>query len=91
LMLNGSYKIADKIKAQASVTTWQQSKTLLGTKTIAIKGDLPLDISLGATYNYTKYISGFVQVNNILNQQYQTFYGYKSFGLNAMLGVIFKY
>jgi hypothetical protein len=91
LMLNGSYKIADKIKVQASATTWQQPKTLLGTKTVAIKGDLPLDISLGATYNYTKYISGFVQVNNILNQQYQTFYGYKSFGLNAMLGVIFKY
>jgi hypothetical protein len=89
--LNGSYKIADKIKVQASAITWQQPKTLLGTKTVAIHGDLPLDISLGATYNYTKYLSGFVQVNNILNQQYQTFYGYNSFGLNAMLGVIFKY
>jgi hypothetical protein len=89
ITLDGSYKMAEKIKLNAAIAGWTDYKALLGTKTINVKG--ALDVSLGAVYHYNKYISGFVQLNNLLNQPYQTFYGYKAFGLNGMLGVVLKY
>ncbi len=86
---NANYRLADKLNLNASVKVWDKQKVLLGNQTQTLNG--AVDVSLSALYNYNKYISAFVSLNNLLNQQYQVYYGYKALGLNAMLGVVFKY
>lgn len=49
------------------------------------------DISLGANYQFTKYLAFFVQMNNLANFKYQKWYNYPTFGFNAMVGVQFRY
>ena len=89
LNLNASYKLADKVKLNLAINSWGSQKYLLGSKTNLMDG--AVDLSLGATYNYNKNISAFVQLNNLLNQHYYSFYGFQSFGLNGLLGVVCKF
>lgn len=48
------------------------------------------DINLGAEYRYKKNISGFVNVNNVLNQRYEIWNNYRGQGLNILAGVTFS-
>lgn len=50
-----------------------------------------LDIGAGAEYEIIKRLNIFVQANNLLNNNYQRFYGYDAFGLNVFGGVRFKF
>ena len=45
------------------------------------------DVNLGFEYRYKKNISGFVRVNNILNQRYELWNNYRAQGLNALAGI----
>lgn len=45
------------------------------------------DFNLSASYNFTKNIGAFVQVNNIFNNQAQIWSGYPQIGFNALAGV----
>lgn len=49
------------------------------------------DISIGADYQFTKYLSFFAQMNNLANFKFQKWYNYPTFGFNAMIGVQFRY
>ena len=86
---NANYKVADKLNLNASIKAWDKQNILLGSKTQTLNG--AVDVSLSGVYNYNKFISAFISLNNLFNQQYQVFYGYKALGFNAMVGVIFKY
>jgi hypothetical protein len=44
------------------------------------------DINLGAAYSFSKTLSTFVKINNLLNNQYEHYYGYKVQGLNFLVG-----
>ncbi|MCB9080432.1 MAG: hypothetical protein H6555_01850 [Lewinellaceae bacterium] len=46
-----------------------------------------LDVSGGAEYRFTDQISGFVQVNNILNNKRQRWHHYPVMGINAFAGI----
>ena len=46
-----------------------------------------LDLSLGAEYQLSDGIGAFVQVNNVLNNRWQRWQHYPTFGLNAMAGI----
>ena len=48
------------------------------------------DINIGAEYRYKKNISGFINVNNILNQRYDLWNNYRAQGLNVLAGVTFS-
>lgn len=48
------------------------------------------DINLGMEYRYKKNISGFVNVNNVLNQRYEIWNNYRAQGLNVLAGVTFS-
>ncbi len=50
-----------------------------------------LDINGRASYQFTDQISGFVRVNNILNNKRQRWRNYPTFGLNALMGVTAKF
>jgi hypothetical protein len=49
------------------------------------------EIGGSAEYSFIPRLSAFLQVNNLLNNKYERWYGYKSFGLNVYGGVRFKF
>lgn len=48
------------------------------------------DINLGAEYRYKKNISGFIKINNLLNQRYEIWNNYQAQGLNVLAGITFS-
>ncbi|OFX21417.1 MAG: hypothetical protein A2041_07615 [Bacteroidetes bacterium GWA2_31_9b] len=50
-----------------------------------------IDINLGAEYRYSKNLSGFVQINNLLSETYYTWNYYPTYGLNVLLGVTYSF
>lgn len=45
-----------------------------------------VDVNVGANYVFNKWFSAFAKVNNLLNQNYQHYYGYEVQGFNFLLG-----
>ena len=82
-------RIADKIYINGGyfATSSRKSRDLSGTEysLAAIN-----DINVGAEYRYKKNISGFINVNNILNQRYELWNFYRAQGLNVLAGVTFS-
>ena len=87
--LFATIRIADKIYLNGGlfITSDRQATDLAGNRYSlgAIN-----DLNIGAEYRYKKNISGFVRVNNILNQNYQIWNFYNAQGLNALAGVTFS-
>ena len=50
-----------------------------------------VDVSLGLDYAYNKKISAFVKANNLLNNAYQRFLYYPTFGLNLLGGFSYSF
>jgi hypothetical protein len=50
-----------------------------------------VDMSLGLDYAYNKKISAFVKANNLLNNAYQRYLYYPSFGLNVLGGFSYSF
>ena len=44
------------------------------------------DLSLGASYSYSDWLTAFIRLNNVMGTKYQTWYGYDSLGLNWQIG-----
>ena len=49
------------------------------------------DLSLGASYSYSDWLTAFVRLNNALATKYQTYYGYDAVGLNWQIGAAVKF
>jgi hypothetical protein len=49
------------------------------------------DLNLGAEYRYSKLLSGFIQLNNVIGQQYFRWMNYPSYRFNMMLGVSYSF
>ncbi len=47
------------------------------------------DINMGADYRISKYLSAFINLNNLTNQTYQRWFNYPTYGLNGIAGVTF--
>jgi len=50
-----------------------------------------VDINLGVSYNYNRWLTAFAKINNLINNRYQNFYGYDVQGTNAMVGAAFTF
>ena len=96
------YNMQDKFLLKAELftfskmyaPTYQYSTTDNGMKVVTqvteeIKS--AVDLNLGVEYCYSKVLSGFVNLNNILNQRYYKFYNYPSYRFNLMLGVTYSF
>ena len=49
------------------------------------------DLSIGSTYKINKRFSAFLDINNIFGQKYERWHNYQVYGINAMIGVCFRY
>jgi outer membrane cobalamin receptor len=87
--LNASYKI-DKNFSVAANTFYEGGRyAKLGKVAIAMPDKM--DINLSVNYQYDKQFSAFVKLNNLINSQYQDFYGYDVQGINFMLGAAISF
>ena len=50
-----------------------------------------IDINLGAEYRYSRLLSGFVQLNNILSDGYYEWNYYPTYGFNVLVGVTYSF
>lgn len=49
------------------------------------------DLGGNAEYNFIPSLSAFIEVNNILNNKYQRWYGYEAYGFNIFAGLRLKF
>jgi len=94
------YNLQDKIIAKTSMTFMssryyktdqtngaeQLSATVYGRKLDPI-----FDFNLGLEYRFTKKLSAFIDLNNILSQNYEIWGNYKVQGINVMGGVTYSF
>lgn len=50
-----------------------------------------IDINFGAEYRYSRVLSGFIQLNNLLSDNYYEWNYYPSYGFNILLGVTYSF
>ena len=50
-----------------------------------------IDINLGAEYRYSKVLSGFIQLNNLLSDGYYEWNYYPTYGFNILLGITYSF
>lgn len=76
------------VTAYLALLGGMQARDLAG-NTVTLK--MNTDIGCNAEYRFIKRLSAFVQVDNILNQKYQRWYGYQSYGINIYGGLRLKF
>ena len=50
-----------------------------------------IDINLGCTYEYNKWLSVFLELNNVIHRHNAYYYGYTNPGVNFLLGASYKF
>jgi len=101
---SAKYKFLEKFVATADIYAW--TKTYVRDYRWVLYNDfLPeepqiediktingaVDANLGLEYRYSKKISGFVNLNNILNTKYFQYYNYPSQRFNFLLGATYSF
>ena len=58
---------------------------------MAIPMNDKVDVNLGVAYSYNNWLTVFGKINNLINNQYQNYYGYDVQGTNMMIGAAFSF
>jgi len=80
IFLNANYYFAGGRYAQ--IGTFSSAVTTPST----VHMDNINDLSLGASYLYSDWLTTFIRLNNVLGKSYQTWYGYDTLGINWQIG-----
>lgn len=88
--LGTNYNIANKFLVDAQLFSYSkmQAPDVNGNAN-TIKGGV--DLNLGIDYRYSKIISVYLNLNNVLNYKRETFNYYTGLGFQAMLGASFRF
>ncbi len=88
--LGSTYNIANKFLIDAELYSYSKMKgrEINGTAK-TIKGGV--DLNLGIDYRYSKIISVYLNLNNLLSYKRETFNYYTGLGFQAMLGASFRF
>lgn len=85
----GTYHFLEKWEVGASYTYLGGRMALVQDQAVAMN-DLH-DVNVWASYQALDWLNVFVEGKNLANIQSDTYYGYRSFGINAMAGVTFSF
>jgi len=95
--IDASYRYNEKWMFKASIfaigerfAKYHDSQKPLPKPTIVKLGSF-VDVNLGCEYQITKRINAFMNVNNLLNSDSDTYYLYKSYGINAVVGASYSF
>jgi len=88
--LNAEVKVNKKITASMHIFYEGERYARMGKTSLTDVRVIRLkpitDINLGATYTFTKNFAAFGRINNLFNQQYEHFNGYRVQGINVLFG-----
>ena len=89
--LEATYRHNEKWKFTTSIFTVGEryAAPLAGLKPIKLKSFV--DVNLGCEYQITKKLHAFMNLNNLFNSSNDTFYHYKSYGINGMIGASYSF
>jgi outer membrane receptor protein involved in Fe transport len=97
---SGRYNLRDKLVFTSDLTfnTVRQALTFnpnegekVSATEFAVNLDAFVDLNFGFEFRYNKKLSGFLQLNNILAQQYQRWHNYPVQRFNLMIGVTYSF
>ncbi len=98
ISLSADYNMQDKILLKAELITrskmYAKTYELNASNEMTVKAieiDPMVDLNLGVEYRYSKVLSGFITLNNILGQRYYHWYNYPSYRFNMMLGITYSF
>ncbi len=87
--LTGEVRISRNMHVNGSLFFKGERQAKLGTIIMTMK---PVtDVNLGTSYTYLNWFTMFAKVNNLLNSNYQEFYGYEVQRMNVMVGAAFSF
>ncbi|MDZ4758582.1 MAG: TonB-dependent receptor [Bacteroidota bacterium] len=88
---NFSYKLGDKVYMNLQLNYTGARYLVKYDKTSKEYNNILMkpyaDISLNADYRYSKYVSMFLNINNVISNKYVKWYGYPVVGINAQIGI----
>jgi len=87
--LNADVRINQNFTISANMFYEGDRFAKLGYTAIAMHDKV--DINLGVNYSYTKWLTVFGKINNLINNKYQNYYGYDVQGTNMMVGAAFSF
>ncbi|MDA3780622.1 MAG: TonB-dependent receptor [Bacteroidales bacterium] len=83
------YDLQNKIIVKSDIFVKGKRYALVDNNTIEL--DPVLDVNLGIEYRYTKILSGFVQLNNILSSENYMWNYYPTYGFNILAGITYSF
>ncbi|MEA3318118.1 MAG: TonB-dependent receptor, partial [Bacteroidota bacterium] len=83
------YDLRNKIILKSDIFVKGKRYALVNNNTIEL--DPVLDVNLAIEYRYTKILSGFIQLNNILSSDNYMFNYYPTYGFNIMAGITYSF
>ncbi len=87
--LTSEVRISRNLNVNGSLFFKGERQAKLGAMSMTMK---PVtDVNLGASYTYLNWFTMFAKVNNLLNANYDEFYGYEVQGMNVMVGAAFSF
>ena len=57
----------------------------------AVKLSSFVDVNIGCEYQFTKRIHAFININNLLNSNSDTYYQYRTYGINGVVGASYSF
>lgn len=87
------YNLQDKITVIAELFAQSQAyaRTYENNEIMAVALSGFADVNLSVEYRYTRLLSAFLNLNNLLNRQYYQWNGYPSYRFNMMAGISYSF
>ena len=91
--LSGKYNIQDKFIIGAEVIAFGKyyAKTYENRVVVPVEVEGFVDLNVSLEYRYSKNLSGFINLNNLTNNQYYKWYNYASQRFNFMIGATYAF
>lgn len=89
--LFGTYNLFDKVFFQADISYISGIDALDRTSDEVVRLDPIIDLNLKADFRFTKRLSSFVELNNILSNNYVRYQYYPVQGINVLLGLTYSF
>jgi hypothetical protein len=87
----GSYNFADKVLVGTEVYLFGNRVMSLDTLGAPIEQGITADINVSAAYRFSERISVFLELNNLLGNNWQRWYGYRERPFDVKAGVTFAF
>ncbi|HKL09651.1 MAG TPA: hypothetical protein VJ896_12820 [Bacteroidales bacterium] len=91
LTFSARYNLRDKIILKGDIFSLGKRYAKLTSDGDFAELESVVDINIGAEYRYSKILSGFVQFNNLLSENYYEWNYYPSYGFNVLLGITYSF